>query len=49
MGHNQSEHKPPGRADRLLLAFSRTVVWLTWAVLLGVVVFVGYLIEQYYL
>jgi len=33
--------------DRFLAALSRIVVWLTWAILLGVVVFVIYLAMQY--
>jgi len=33
--------------DRFLAALSRLVVWLTWAILLGVVVFVAYLAMHY--
>jgi len=34
--------------DRLLAALSRIVVWLTWAILLGVVVFVAYLAAHWH-
>ena len=36
------------KRDRGLLNFSRAVMWLTWAVLLGVAVFVVYVLAHYH-
>lgn len=44
MIHNRDVEK----RDRWLLNVSRVVIWLTWAVLLGMAVFVAYLLAHYH-